>query len=151
MYYDGDILNFHLWCLVVVCAYSFKAALSRCFQPKDGVGTPWPCLLPATKLGKVIFSVACVKNSVHGGVCPIVCRIHPPGSRHPSLDQRQAPPPESRHHPPPGADPPAQHAGRDTGNKRAVRILLECNLVLEVRLDFDFYNTNFASHIFVQM
>ena len=79
----------------------------------------------------------CVKNSVHaGGVCPIACRntppprtrgIHPTGSR----------PPGSRHSPQ-GADthwdqrqtpPPAQCMLGDTGNKRAVCILLECILV----------------------
>ena len=43
----------------------------------------------------------------------------PPGSRHP---QDQAPP-RTRH-------PPAQCMLGDTGNKRAVRILLECNLVV---------------------
>ena len=49
----------------------------------------------------------------------------PPWIRHP-LDQRQTPPPRTRGRPPP---PPSGHILRDTGNKRTVRILLECNLV----------------------
>ena len=80
-------------------------------------------LLPAaTKLGQVIFSQACVKNSVHGGVSASGhAGIHPPGpgtppTRHPP-DQAphppdQAPPrdqarpsPRTRH-PPDQADPP---------------------------------------------
>ena len=53
--------------------------------------------------GKVIFSVACDKNSVHRGICLSTCwdTTRPP-SRHPS--------PRSRHPPgadiPPGPDPP---------------------------------------------
>ena len=83
--------------------------------------------------GKVIFSEARVKNSVHGGqgCLPIACWDTPP-------DQRQTPPPGSRHppgsRPPPRADTPAtaQCMLRDTSNKRAVRILLECILVIDV-------------------
>ena len=48
----------------------------------------------------------------------------PPRSRHPRTD----PPRRSRH--PPGADPPEQSMLGDTVNERAVRILLECNLVV---------------------
>ena len=49
---------------------------------------------------------------------------HPPPDQRPAapLDQRQAPPPRSR-------PPPAQCMLGDTGNKQAVCILLECNLV----------------------
>ena len=66
-----------------------------------------------------------------GGVCPIAwldtphwAHTPPPGPEAGTPpDQRQAPPP-------PGADTPsAQCILGDTGNKRAVRILLECNLV----------------------
>ena len=76
---------------------------------------------PQRSWGKVIFSVACVKNSVHmgGGGLPHCMLGHiPPRSR----------PPGSR--PPPGADtaPGAVQVGR-YGNKGAVRILLECILV----------------------
>ena len=51
-----------------------------------------------------------------GGVCPIACwDTHPPGTRGRS--------------PPRAGTPPAQCMLGDTGNKRAIRILLECNLV----------------------
>ena len=77
--------------------------------------------------------------STGGGSAPLHAKIHP-------RDQRQVPPPQSRHtppgtrgrYPPPRADPPrsrsplpppAQCMLGDTGNKRAVRIILECNLV----------------------
>ena len=62
---------------------------------------------------------------------------HPPGSRHPP---EQTPPradtPPSRHPsradllPPRSRHPPAQSMLGDTVNARAVRILLECNLVI---------------------
>ena len=99
-------------------------------------------LSPANKVwGKVIFSVACVKNSVHRGICLSTCwDTIPPRTRHPPSGAdtllEQAPPgagtswdqvplpPESRHPPPGtrhtpqeqtplGADPAcAVHAGR---------------------------------------
>ena len=79
--------------------------------------------------GKVMFSQACVKNSVHGGVCLSACWDTPPWrqtpsprSRHPSLEadtslcsqtpplEADTPPPGGRHplgrHPPLEADPP---------------------------------------------
>ena len=55
----------------------------------------------------------------------------PPSSRHsPGTDThpREQTPPRSRHHPPP---PHTQSMLGDTVNARAVRILLECNLVCE--------------------
>ena len=61
------------------------------------------CYYPQRSWDKVIFSEACVKNSVGGA---------------------DSPPPPEQIPPPPGA----VHAGR-YGNKRAVRILLECILV----------------------
>ena len=96
--------------------------------------------------GKVIFSEACVKNCVQReGVCPIACwdtsrwtggrypprsrplpRNRPPGADPPGPEAGSHPPP------PPRADPPVPTAQRmleNTGNKRAVRILLECNLL----------------------
>ena len=95
-------------------------------------------LLPPTNgvWGKVTFSVACVKNSVHMGGCLPQCMLgyHPPRTRHP---------PKTRHPPllGPGIPqeqtplgpgiPPAQCMLGDTVNKRAVCILLECNLVIE--------------------
>ena len=62
---------------------------------------------------KVIFSQACVKNSVHrggGGGCLPQCMLgYPPCSRHPPGSK----PPWSRHppgsRPPPGADTPREH------------------------------------------
>ena len=72
---------------------------------------------PQRSWGKVIFSEVCVKNSVHDGGGG-VWADKPPGSRNP-LEQT-----------PPGADtpeeqtPPEQCMLGDTGNKRAVRILL---------------------------
>ena len=93
--------------------------------------------------GKVIFSQASVILFT-GGVCLSACwdtttptpqTRHPPGTRHPqdhTHPQKQAPSPPTRHpHPqdqePPS--PPAQNMLGDTVNERAVRILLECNLV----------------------
>ena len=85
-------------------------------------------LPPATEvLGKVIFSEACVKNSVHGGgFCLSACwdTTHPP-SKYPTPEQappEQAHPPRTRHPlradtpqdqtPPEQAPPQAEHAGR---------------------------------------
>ena len=59
--------------------------------------------------GKVIFSEVCVKNFVHRVGLPHCMLGYPVGSRPP---------------------PPEQCMLGDTGNKLAVRILLECNLVL---------------------
>ena len=72
-------------------------------------------LPPATKLGQgYVFTRVCY--SVHRGVCPIAC-----WDTHPLGEEAGTPP--SRH------PPPAQCMLGDTGNKRAIRILLECNLV----------------------
>ena len=60
-----------------------------------------------------IFSVAWVKNSVHGEGSASVHAI-PPGTRHPRG---------------PGTPPPVQCMLGDRVSKRAVCILLECNLV----------------------
>ena len=91
-----------------------------------------------TVRGKVMFSQACVKNSVHGGggvsqhalgltpPCPVHARIHP-GQTTP----RQTTPPGRPTSPPPRADiPTAQcmlgymHLGRPL--QRTVHILPEC-------------------------
>ena len=107
------------------------------------------CYRPQRSWAKVIFSQACVKNSVHGGGSASVHAgiqppgADPPGSRHP---QEQTPqsrhppeqtPPQSRHHPPgadtpnpPGADTPPRSRLQHTVNERPVRILLECILVV---------------------
>ena len=80
-----------------------------------------PLLPPANEVwGKVIFSVACVKNSVHiGGLPQCMLGYHPL----PPTPPEQTPPPG------PGTPLPAQYMLGDTVNKRAVCILLECNLV----------------------
>ena len=71
---------------------------------------------PQRSWGKVIFSEACVKNSVHRGDLPHCMLGYPT----PRIKGR---------HPPEPDIPPGQCMWGDTGNKRAVRILLECNLV----------------------
>ena len=80
---------------------------------------------PQTKFTKVMFSQVSV--CPRGLSTPLHARIHPP-------DQRQTPPSpgtRGRHPPPPGADtPPPKCMLGDTGNKRVVRILLECILVI---------------------
>ena len=119
--------------------------------------------------GKVIFSEACVKKSVHwgwGGGIPACLAGHMTNQQYissctvgesqlvrgqhtgnikcmmgqvtwytpwagtpPGRSSQTGTPPGSRH--PPGADTtPVQCMLGDTGNKRAVRILLECNLVI---------------------
>ena len=75
--------------------------------------------LPQTKFAKVMFLHLSVSHSVHGvvGYLPQCMLGYTPRSRHP--------PPKSRHHP-----PSEQCMLGDTGNKRAVRILLECILLV---------------------
>ena len=78
-------------------------------------------LPPANEVwGKVIFSEACVKNSVQkrGGLPQCMLGYHTPQTRHPPL----------------GADAPHQTPPRSAcweiwSTRRAVYILLECNLV----------------------
>ena len=78
---------------------------------------------------KVIFSEACVKNSVHkGGSASVHARIPPPGADPlpgPGTPLAADTPSRSRH-------PPEQCMLGDTVNERAVRILLECNLVANI-------------------
>ena len=80
---------------------------------------------PLRSWGKVIFSQASVILLTGGGGLP-QCML----GYHPTPRTRdQVPPPRSR---PPGSrhtPPPAQSMLGDTVNARAVRILLECNLV----------------------
>ena len=99
-------------------------------------------LPPATKLEQgYIFTGVC--HSVNrGGLPQCMLEYHHPWSRHPRSRPPQSRPPQNS--PPPGADPPEQTPPRvetppetppvqsilgDTVNARAVRILLECNLV----------------------
>ena len=95
--------------------------------------------------------------SVHAGIPPPLGADTPPASRSRHLPWEQTPPPGSRHpqeqtlpeadtppcppeQTPPGADtpgsrhPPPQSMLGDTVNARAVRILLECNLVYRFAL-----------------
>ena len=71
---------------------------------------------------KVVFSEACVENSVHRGGCLPNCMLGYPSP--PPQDQRQTPPPREQTH-----TSPTQCMLGDTGNKWAVRILLEFILV----------------------
>ena len=103
---------------------------------------------PQTKFAKVMYLHLSVGQSVHrADVCLCACcDTHPPGADTPlgaDTPKDQTPPiadtPEdqtptradthgSRH--PPGADTPPVHCMLgDLGNKRAVRVLLECILV----------------------
>ena len=112
-----------------------------------------------TKFAKVMFLHVSVSHSVHRGVSASVHAGIPPQEETPRADtpradtpQKQTPhleqtPPRSRH--PPGgqtppweqippqeqAPPPVQSMLGDTVNTRVVRILLECNLVWELKWD----------------
>ena len=110
-----------------------------------------PLLPPANEVwGKVIFSVACVKNSVHREVCLSACWDTTPPEQ--TLPRRRHPPPEQT---PPGPSTPPPSSVQcmlgDTVNKQAVYILLECNPFLpylltdlfltEVDLNYRCYRT----------
>ena len=80
---------------------------------------------PKLSWGKVMFLHVSVILFT-GGVCPIACwDTHTPSP----LTKGRHPPPREQTPPPRADTPPAQCMLRDTTNKRAVRILLECNLV----------------------
>ena len=83
---------------------------------------------PQRSSGKVMFlHVSVILFGRGGGVCPLHAGIHPLGSDTPRAD-----PPRTRHplsRAPRTRHPPAQCMLGDTGNKQAVHILLECNLV----------------------
>ena len=107
------------------CSRGFKTCLlpsSLLPSKKSNLVTKLPLLPPANEVwGKVIFSVACVKNSVHrgGGVpgqvhpqgrfTPQAGTLPPPGTVHPHPQAGTPPPhPSGQVHPPPGA----VHAGK---------------------------------------
>ena len=75
-------------------------------------------LPPANEVwGKVIFSVACVKNSVHRGDLPQCMLGYHSRSRHPPPSPEQSLPPQEQtplgsRHPPEQTSPGAVHAGR---------------------------------------
>ena len=76
-------------------------------------------------LRRLCFYTCLVSHSVHIG--EVSASVHD-GIHPPPPEQQQTPTPESR--PPLGSrHPPVQCMLGDTGNKRAVRILLECILV----------------------
>ena len=92
---------------------------------------------PQHSCGKLMFSQACVKNSVHrrGCVSHACC---PPGHECPQAHMPPGHAHSSRHahlwaHMPPGTHTPTMHTPqilRDAVNERAVRILLEYILVM---------------------
>ena len=97
---------------------------------------------PPTKFAKVMFLHLSVSHSVHGGQYlgryPTRDQVHSPSTRYPpgpgTPPGPDTPPPGTRYTPwdqvhPPDQVPPEQCMLGDTGNKRAVRILLECILV----------------------
>ena len=94
-----------------------------------------PCYCPQAKFAKVVFLHVSVCHSVHRGVSASVhAGIHLPGADIPweqtaTPPVQTIPPPWTRH--PPEQTPPVQCMLGDTGNKRTVRILLECILVVE--------------------
>ena len=82
----------------------------------------------------------CLYFCSQGGVCPIACwdttpthprtrGRHPPGAD--PLGPESGTPQTRGRHPPPEHTPQVQCMLGDKGNKRAVRILLGCNLVLQ--------------------
>ena len=88
----------------------------------------YPNYRPQRSWAKVIFSQACVKNSVHGGVSASVhAWIYPPGTRPP---QTRAPP-RTRHPPdqtppdqtPPRPDPPDQTPPEQTPPDQKPQVL----------------------------
>ena len=98
---------------------------------------------PQTKFAKVMFlHVSVIMSTGVGGLphCMLGYTSSGPEAGTPH-DQRQVPPRTRGRYPPGpeagtppeqtplGAEPPSQCMLGDTGNKRAVRILLECNLV----------------------
>ena len=80
-----------------------------------------------------VFTSVCLSTG-WGVSAPVHAWIHPWDKRQTPADQRQTPtsPWDDRQTHPPGGDtlPPAQCILGDTGNKRAVHILLECILVV---------------------
>ena len=93
---------------------------------------------PQRSWGKVMFLQACVILFIGGGSASVHAGKHPPGAdtrqtRHPPRDQAPSPPgadtPPWEQTPPDQAPTPGQSMLGDTVIARAVRILLECNLV----------------------
>ena len=82
------------------------------------------CYRPQTKFAKVMFLHLSVILFTGGVSASVHAGIHPP-EQTPTPHWEQTPP--SKHTPPWEQTPPCMLG--DTGNKRAVRILVECVLV----------------------
>ena len=109
---------------MVLFTSSIKKIKGAAYRNCDVDGTCKPALITVRKrsFGKVMFSQACVKNSVHRGVRGRCTYPLPPA--------RQMPPgqtPPLGRHPPPWAD---VYPSVRRPLQRTVRILLECILVL---------------------
>ena len=88
----------------------------------------------------------CLSTGGGRGVCLSACWDTPPRSRHPPWEQTPRtshPPPKSRHHHPPDQAPPRVQTHPPPGSRlqhtvyeRPVRILLECILVLSLKILF---------------
>ena len=106
----------------ISCNKYIVVAIVQCEQSFRSRNTRKVLLPPATKLGQGnIFRSVCQEFcSQEGRSAPLHAEIHPPGPDPPS---------------PPGPDPCQEQCTlENTGNKRAVRILLECILVCSIRL-----------------
>ena len=127
------IVSFCLLVSTYIVCERLSVMQSFLLHSKEGQLLP-----PPTKLGQgYVFTGMC--DSVHGGgVCLSACWDTTPQSRHPPGADT---PPRSRH-------PPLQSMLGDTVNARAVRILLECNLVMTfdiLPLTFFMVYTNLSS------
>ena len=149
------------WRLQLVCTWSHNAS-PNVTSLKELTARPilcstfivwlfaWQLLPPATKLGQgYVFTGVCHSvnrgGSAHtpfppGSRHPLLVQTPPPRSRPPRADTpppgADTPPPGSRHPHPPGSRHPPEHSMLgDTVNARAVRILLECNLVFVFLFD----------------
>ena len=99
--------NAFLFIITFSCAVQFAITNDGCYRPQRS----W---------AKVIFSQACVKNSVHRGgegVCVSACWDTPPGTRPPQPPDQADPPPDqtppgTRHTPPRSGRPPGTRPPR---------------------------------------
>ena len=100
------------------------------FTARNEVGARLCFYRPQRSWAKVIFSQACVKNSVHRGGrgCLPQCTLgYPPGSRHPPRADIPL-----QDQTPPGADTPPGSRFQHMVYEQLVHILLECILVTGV-------------------
>ena len=106
-----------------LCVASLKTCFNRHSKSFNATKTN-TFLPPANEVFKgYVFTRVCLST---GGVCLSACWYsRPPPGADPSPLGADPPKVDT----PPGADPPAQCMLGYTANKRAVRILLECNLL----------------------